>query len=140
MIGKFIVGVAMILERERLILIGRRAAQKFGAGLWEFPSGRLELGETPYEGVVREGNEELNLMLTPVQIIDAYTFKREQDDLLLINILCNFEGELRKSDEHDELLWVKIEEVNQYFSFESQIVTTNHLANYLKLLNSSHKV
>ena len=88
--------------------------------------------------MIREGKEELGLILTPLQIIDAYSFKREQEDLMLLNILCNFEGEIRKSDEHDELLWVKFDEVDQYFSYESQIETKNHLVNYLKLLDSSH--
>lgn len=137
MIGKFIIGVAMVLEREGAVLLGRRSLGKFGAGLWEFPSGRLEIGETLYEGVIREGKEELGILLTPLQIIDAYSFKREQEDLMLLNILCNFEGEIRKSDEHDALQWVKFDEVDQYFSYESQIETKNHLVNYLNLLNSS---
>jgi len=136
MIGKFVIGVAMLLEQNMTILLGKRSAGNFGAGLWEFPSGRLESGETPFEGVIREGREELNLDLTPIQIIDAYTFKREEDDLMLLNILCNFEGVLRKSDEHDELKWVKLEEVDNYFRYESQIATKNHLVNYLNLLNS----
>jgi 8-oxo-dGTP diphosphatase len=134
MIGKFVVGVAMILEQNGTLLIGKRSTNKFGAGLWEFPSGRLEEGENPYEGIIREGKEELNLELNPVQIIDAYSFKRETDDLLLLNILCEHQGELLKSHEHDELRWIEIDKVREYFSFDDQKVTVNRLVEYFKLV------
>lgn len=137
MIGKFTIGVGMILLQNGMVLLGKRSGGKFGAGLWEFPSGRLEKGETPYEGAIREGKEELNLSLTPLQIINAYTFKRGDDDLMLMNILCDFKGDLRISDEHDELQWIKFNEVDKYFSYEAQIETMRHLLSYLKLLNSS---
>ena len=42
---------------------------------WELPGGRLELGETPEEGLAREFAEELSIQIEPLGIIDSYLFE-----------------------------------------------------------------
>ncbi len=49
-----------ILDGERLLVARRRAADARG-GLWEFPGGKLEPGETPEEALARELREELGI-------------------------------------------------------------------------------
>lgn len=54
-------GAIGVVVREGRILIGKRPAGKHLEGLWEFPGGAVEPGETPEEAVVRELREETGL-------------------------------------------------------------------------------
>ncbi|MDH5404603.1 MAG: NUDIX domain-containing protein [Candidatus Heimdallarchaeota archaeon] len=124
-------GVSFILDQNNMVLLGKRSDNKdFGGGYWEFPSGRLDQGESIIEGIIREGREELDITLTPVQLIDAYSFKRLNLDIVLLNYYCTFEGTIEMSDEHTEIQWLNKVEAMEKFTFENQ---KNTLLNYFKL-------
>jgi mutator protein MutT len=50
-------------------LVGRRAGGRIFAGLWEFPGGKMEPGETPQEAAVRETQEETGLAVEPLELL-----------------------------------------------------------------------
>jgi 8-oxo-dGTP diphosphatase len=52
---------AAVIEREGRVLIARRAPGKAHAGLWEFPGGKIEPGETPEQCLARELREEFGV-------------------------------------------------------------------------------
>jgi 8-oxo-dGTP diphosphatase len=56
--------VAGVFVREGRLLLARRPAGRPWAGLWEFPGGKVEDGETPEDALVREWREEMDV--TPV--------------------------------------------------------------------------
>ena len=56
------IGVAVIIERDGLVLLGKRLAGH-GAGTWQFPGGHLEYGETIAGCALREAAEETGLQL-----------------------------------------------------------------------------
>ncbi len=56
--------VAGVFVREGRLLLARRPAGRAWAGLWEFPGGKVEGGETPEDALVREWREEMDV--TPV--------------------------------------------------------------------------
>ncbi len=62
--------VAAIIERDKQVLVSFRDKTKHQGGRWEFPGGKIELGETPYEALNRELNEELG-----IEIITAVEFE-----------------------------------------------------------------
>ena len=49
--------VAAIIEKDGKILFCKRGAGGNCAGLWEFPGGKIEEGETPFEAIIREIKE-----------------------------------------------------------------------------------
>jgi 8-oxo-dGTP diphosphatase len=56
----YVVAVALV-DRDGRVLLAQRPAGKAMAGLWEFPGGKIEQGETPEAALVRELHEELGI-------------------------------------------------------------------------------
>lgn len=65
-----VVAVALV-DGEGRVLLQQRAAGRAMAGLWEFPGGKVEAGETPEEALVREIAEELGLALDAAALVPA---------------------------------------------------------------------
>ncbi len=55
------VAAAALVDREGRVLLAQRPEGKSLAGLWEFPGGKIEQGETPEAALVRELKEELGI-------------------------------------------------------------------------------
>ena len=73
--------VASIIEKDDKILIAQRLKGEF-AGLWEFPGGKIEEGETPEQALIREIEEEFDTELN----IEKYltTIEHQYDSFYLI--------------------------------------------------------
>lgn len=56
-----LVSAAALVDRDGRVLLARRPAGKPMAGLWEFPGGKVEEGETPEAALARELREELGV-------------------------------------------------------------------------------
>jgi 8-oxo-dGTP diphosphatase len=65
-----VVAVALI-DGEGKVLVQRRPAGKMMAGLWEFPGGKVEPGETPEVALIREIAEELGIAISPAELTPA---------------------------------------------------------------------
>ncbi len=63
-----LVVAAALIDRRGRVLVQRRPAGKSLAGLWEFPGGKVELGEAPEAALVRELHEELGIALDPAAL------------------------------------------------------------------------
>lgn len=63
-----VVGAA-IFDDSGLLLAAQRAAPARYAGLWEFPGGKVEEGETPVEALVRECREELAIEIAVGRLV-----------------------------------------------------------------------
>lgn len=55
----------VLLDPAGRVLLAQRPPGKHLAGMWEFPGGKLEPGESPLEGLARELHEELDIHLAP---------------------------------------------------------------------------
>jgi 8-oxo-dGTP diphosphatase len=56
-----LVAAVALVDRDGRVLLAQRPEGKTMAGLWEFPGGKLEAGETPETALVRELEEELGI-------------------------------------------------------------------------------
>jgi 8-oxo-dGTP diphosphatase len=68
-----LVAAAALLDSSGRVLITQRPAHKQLGGLWEFPGGKVELGEAPEHALVRELKEELDLTVEP-DALDPFAF------------------------------------------------------------------
>ena len=88
--------VAGVLRQQGKILICRRRPDQPHPGKWEFPGGKLEVGEGPAEGLVRELREELGIEVQPGLELMRYEFSYPgKNPILLIFIeVVAWRGEL----------------------------------------------
>jgi A/G-specific adenine glycosylase len=109
-----IIGVAVIWNDDRQILIDRRKPEGLLGGLWEFPGGKVEPGETIETCIAREIQEELGIEIEVGErliVVDhAYTHFRVT---LNVHHCRHLNGE-PQAIECDEVKWVSINELDQY--------------------------
>ncbi|MDC0173307.1 8-oxo-dGTP diphosphatase MutT [Gammaproteobacteria bacterium] len=101
-------------SKQRSILIARRADHLHQGGLWEFPGGKIEKGETHYQSLLRELQEELNIVVTRaspmMQISHDYVDKSVTLDIWKVT---KYEGN-PQGLEGQEIRWVPMAELPNY--------------------------
>ena len=116
--GKRIVLVAAcaLIDADRRVLIAQRPEGKPMAGLWEFPGGKVEQGETPEETLIRELEEELGI-ITQIPCLAPLTFASHAYDdfhLLMPLYICRrYEG-IARGLEGQALKWVRTRDLRDY--------------------------
>ena len=100
-----------VLVRDRQVLLVRRANPP-DQGLWGFPGGRIERGETVFAAAERELAEETGLIATPIRLLDALDLLDHASDgelrhhFILLAVLCTpVSGVLRAADDALEARW-----------------------------------
>ncbi len=105
-----------LVDADRRVLIAQRPEGKSFAGLWEFPGGKVEEGETPEAALIRELEEELGVAtrtacLAPLTFVShAY----ENFHLLMPLYVCRKWTGLPHSREHIALKWVRPQLLRDY--------------------------
>ena len=103
-----------IIQNDNNFLIGRRGRDEKSAGMWEFPGGKLEKGESPKECIKRELKEELNIDAEIGELFSSYTYNYPHVSYELFFFKVNsFFGEPVKSV-HDKLKWEKLKNFYKY--------------------------
>lgn len=97
-------------------MIARRPAGKHLAGLWEFPGGKLEPGETAEAALKRELAEELGCVAEAGAALEPVTHAYEAVTVRLLPYLARLvEGSPEPvAREHDALAWVTRDEISGY--------------------------
>ena len=104
----------VIRDEEGKILITQRNFKKAQGGLWEFPGGKIEPGESKEEAIVREIKEELNIDIKFDSYLDEKVFEYPEKTINLIALNCTkINGEI-KLMEHEAYAWVKDNELRDY--------------------------
>ncbi|MEM5502643.1 8-oxo-dGTP diphosphatase MutT [Ahrensia kielensis] len=111
-----LVTACALVDTDNRILLAQRPEGKSLAGLWEFPGGKIEQGETPEESLVRELKEELGIT-TQTACLAPLTFASyayEKFHLLMPLFICRkFEG-IPMPQENQTLKWVRPEKLRDY--------------------------
>jgi 8-oxo-dGTP pyrophosphatase MutT (NUDIX family) len=107
---RFPVSVKGVVIRGGKVILVRNSRDE-----WELPGGKLELSESPKECLAREIAEELQLAVEPEGILDSWIYTIASGvHVLVLTYGCveSFRGEPVLSDEHEEVRWFPLAEVD----------------------------
>jgi 8-oxo-dGTP diphosphatase len=111
-----LVAACALVDADRRVLIAQRPQGKQLAGLWEFPGGKLEPGETPEQALIRELEEELGVS-TKTACLASLTFASHSYDsfhLLMPLFVCRKWQGTPQAREHAALKWVRPQALSDY--------------------------
>lgn len=105
-----------LLREDGCVLMQQRPFNSMHGGLWEFPGGKTEPGESPEQAAVRELEEELGLVLEPASLIPVgFASGRTGDDrralVILLYVCREWQGEPHPH-EAEALGWYKPEAIS----------------------------
>ena len=111
-----LVAAVALVDDENRVLIAQRPEGKSMAGLWEFPGGKVESGETPEVALIRELKEELTIDVTEA-CLAPFTFAShlyEKFHLLMPLYVCRRWHGIPRPAEGQNLKWVRANRLSEY--------------------------
>jgi len=111
-----LVAAAALIDADNRVLIAQRPQGRSMAGLWEFPGGKVEPGETPEDALIRELAEELSIEVcdTCLAPLTFASYAYPDFHLLMPLFLCrNWEGEITPR-EGQAVKWVRASRLSDY--------------------------
>ncbi len=102
--------VAAIIKQEDRILVTQRGYGEW-KGFWEFPGGKLEEGETKEEALVREIEEELDMLIDVGERIETVEYDYPQFHLVMHCFLCKIISGKLVLKEHEAARWLRKDEL-----------------------------
>jgi 8-oxo-dGTP diphosphatase len=128
-----LVAAAALIDADNRVLIAQRPPGKSMAGLWEFPGGKINAGETPEAALIRELHEELGIDITHA-CLAPFTFASHRYDdfhLLMPLYLCRkWRGEMRPR-EGQVLKWVRATKLSDFPMPPADVPLVAMLRDYL---------
>jgi 8-oxo-dGTP diphosphatase len=102
---------AFIYHQGKALIVRRSKKENFLPGVYEMPGGKLDFGEEPMVGVVREVGEEVGLKIVAIAPYHIFSYTTKNDTLYTVEVdfLCKLKGQPGKvilSDAHDKFLWI----------------------------------
>jgi len=93
--------------QDRVLLLRRSASSKNNAGLWEFPGGKLDPGESFDQGLLREVREETGLTIRLERVLDAGSSELPERTVAYLFMEGRLlKGKVRLSAEHSASQWI----------------------------------
>jgi 8-oxo-dGTP diphosphatase len=104
-----LVAAAALVDADGRVLLARRPPGKSMAGLWEFPGGKVDAGETPETALIRELKEELGVDVA-ASCLAPFTFASysyPEFHLLMPLYVCRKWSGIPAARERQQLAWVR---------------------------------
>lgn len=127
---------AAIIEKNGFVLAARRKEGIHLAGFWEFPGGKIEIGETPEECLSRELVEEFQIVTRVGQFIGESIYDYGTKVIRLSAYLVeHISGEFQLID-HDKIAWLSLDELMEIKWAPADIPLVEQYANIAFKSNS----
>ena len=133
MVALVLVTACALLDADNRVLIAQRPPGKAMAGLWEFPGGKVEPGETPEDAIIREIAEELGVNITKPCLapLTFASFDYPDFHLLMPLYVCRRWEGTPVAREHSALKWVRANRFRDYPMPPADEPLISHLADLL---------
>ncbi|ATI40870.1 NTP pyrophosphohydrolase [Pacificitalea manganoxidans] len=111
-----LVSAVALIDADGRVLLAQRPEGKSMAGLWEFPGGKVEPGETPEQALIRELQEELGIDTWESCLAPLTFASHGYDDfhLMMPVFACRKWQGTPQSQEGQTLKWVRPAELRDY--------------------------
>jgi 8-oxo-dGTP diphosphatase len=128
-----LVSAVALIDVDGRVLLAQRPEGKSMAGLWEFPGGKVETGETPENALIRELHEELGIDTWQSCLAPLTFASHSYNDfhLLMPLFACRKWAGTPQPQEGQTLKWVKANELRDYPMPEADIPLIPHLRAWL---------
>ena len=105
---------AAIILKDNKVLIAQRALGENLAGKWEFPGGKIELGETPQDCLKREIREELDVDIEVLDFFGESIYTYHSGTIKLMAFWCQWMSGKFTLKVHSQIAWVNHNELDLY--------------------------
>ena len=128
-----LVSAVALIDIDGRVLLAQRPEGKSMAGLWEFPGGKVEQGETPETALIRELHEELGIETWQSCLAPLTFASHSYDDfhLLMPLFACRKWEGTPKPREGQTLKWVRGNELRDYPMPAADIPLIPHLRDWM---------
>ncbi|SFG91703.1 8-oxo-dGTP diphosphatase MutT [Sulfitobacter dubius] len=128
-----LVSAAALIDVDGRVLLAQRPEGKPMAGLWEFPGGKIDPGETPEAALIRELHEELGIETWESCLAPLTFASHSYSDfhLLMPLFACRKWGGTPVSREGQTLKWVRPNEMRAYPMPEADVPLISTLRDWL---------
>ena len=110
------VAACALVDADGRVLLAQRPEGKPMAGLWEFPGGKVETGETPEQTLIRELEEELGIVVKEACLAPLTFASHSYPDfhLLMPLYVCRRWEGMATAKVHTRLAWVRPNKLRNY--------------------------
>ena len=128
-----LVAACALIDTDGRVLIAQRPPGKSMAGLWEFPGGKVEAGETPEATLIRELNEELGIVVKEACLAPLTFASHTYADfhLLMPLYVCRRWEGTAVAQEGQNLAWVRPNRLRDYPMPPADLPLISHLTTLL---------
>ena len=124
--------VAAIIKKQDKIFITRRSYGEF-ADMWEFPGGKIELGESREEALIREVKEELELDINNLEYLTTVEYDYPNFHLTMHCFISEIFGGELVLNAHNDAKWVSLEELSTQKWVPADVEVVEKILNDFKI-------
>jgi 8-oxo-dGTP diphosphatase len=127
------VAACALIDADGRVLLAQRPQGKSMAGLWEFPGGKIEAGETPEQSLIRELEEELGIVVKQACLAPLTFASHSYPDfhLLMPLYVCRRWDGTVTAREGQQLAWVRPNRLRDYPMPPADVPLVAHLTSLL---------
>ena len=104
--------VGAVITQDGLVMCAQRGPDGYLPGLWEFPGGKIERGESKQDALVREITEELGCSIDVGNEITTTTHVYEFGEVTLTTYYCDLVDGTPTLTEHVAIMWLRPDELD----------------------------